>query len=128
MTVTAGDKLSVGLFIVSDEVYANLTNPVKESQICLDRDTLDTLRMTAPCLREATEGEFPIGRMDGGVVYLRREVYKRSWLTTVRVFTENFAGDLLATKTGVTMTESTWKTFVSKLDEICKCIDCAVII
>ena len=120
VTISGGDKLKVGLFVHDGEVYINLMNPVKDSSVCLSLDMMDSLRMSMASLRDGVESTFPIGRTDAGVFYLKRDQFKRMWLTSVRVYTENFGGDLVPTKTGVSMIESTWKSFVSKIDEICK--------
>lgn len=118
--IRVGEKLSAGLFVFGGKVYINLMNPQKDTRICIDEDVLDSIRMSAGCLREKTKCEMPVGRTDRGLIYLIRDQFKSQWLTSIRVCTEKLNGGLIPTRVGVSMVDATWKGFSTKYDDICK--------
>lgn len=119
-SVNAGDKLKVGLFVLDSTVYVDLYNPVKNARICLDPDTMDSVRMCMKMVKDKTHCEYAVGSTEMGTIYVRRELFKNSWLTHIRVYSEDFKGLLVATRRGVSMVDKTWRAFESSLDDICK--------
>lgn len=120
VNIDVSDKLYAGFFVLNGNVFINLGNPAKETKICLDEDAWDSVRMHAKYLREKTKAEFPVGSATNGSILLRRDQFKGTWMTSVRVYGERFSGELAATKTGVSMVDATWKSFIGKFGELSK--------